>query len=140
MAKTIDDAIVAVRTLVRAISGIRSAPAGVPENDSGIYPFFVAWNGGGELNAADDSWERGLWTITCQLHFKRTDLWRAEAYASPYARTVARALIADHTLTGTCDTFGRILISPLKPMAWGDVQTIGYEFTIEQVKIIESRS
>jgi hypothetical protein len=100
----------------------------------------VAWNGGGEINAGDDSWERGLWTITGQLHFSRADLWRAEAYASPFARTVARALLADHTLSGTCDTFGRILISPLKAMMWGDVRTIGYEFTITEVKVIESRT
>jgi hypothetical protein len=140
MAKTIDDAVVAVRTLARAISGIRSAPAGIPETTGEIYGFFVAWNGGGELNAADDSWERGLWTIICQLHFNRTELWQAEAYASPYARTVARALLADHTLTGTCDTFGRILISPLQPMNWGSSKTIGYEFRITDVKVIEARS
>lgn len=140
MAKTIDDAIGQVRETVRAIQGVRSAPAGVPENDSGIYPFFVAWNGGGEIIAVDASYERGLWIITGQLHFSRTDLWRAEAYASPFARTVVRALLVDTTLSGTCDTFGPIRVSPLKPMTWGDVQTIGYEFTITNVKVIESRT
>ncbi len=140
MAKKIDDAVVAVRTIVRAISGIRSAPAGVPESTGDIWGFFVAWNGGGEVDAGDDSWEIGLWTIIGQLHFNRTELWQAEAYASPYARTVARALLADHTLTGTCDQIGTIFISPLQPMKWGDSQTIGYEFRITKVKIIEARA
>lgn len=138
MAKNIDDAIAQVRTLVGAISGIRAAPDGVPENDGGIYPFFVAWNGGGELGRWDASADKGLWNITCQLHFSRKDLYRAETQASPYARTVARALVADTTLSGTCDTFRAIEISPLKPMVWGDTQTIGYEFTIRDVKVIEA--
>lgn len=118
---------------------MRAAPDGIPENDNGIYPFFVAWNGGGTVEPQDKSWEKGLWNITCQVHFSRRSLYQAEASASPWARTIARRLCKDTTLGSTCNTFGIVEISRLQPMAWGETQTIGYEITIRDVKVIEAR-
>lgn len=141
MAQAIDDAIEYVRSIARGVTGVRSAPAGVPENDHGVYPFFVAWNGGGRIRAIDESWQIGLWTITAQLHFSRTDLYRVEAYASTFPATIVNALLAkqNYNLGGYCETFGEITVSGFRPLVWGDVQTLGYEFTIQDVKIQETR-
>lgn len=142
MAQGIDDSIEQVRTIVRALTGIRNAPAGVPDNDQSIYPFFVAWNGGGEIQAKDSTWQIGLWRIVGQLHFSRADLYRAEAYASTFPALIVNALHSrtNYNLGGYCETFGTIDVSNFKPMAWGDVQTVGYEFTINDVKINSARS
>lgn len=139
MAITIDDAIASVRNIVAGITGIRAAPDGIPENDGGIYPFFVAWNGGGTLAPIDSTWEKGLWNITCQVHFSRRSLYQAEASASPWARKIARRLCKDTTLGGTATTFSRVEISKLGPMRWVDTDTIGYELTIRDVKVNEAR-
>lgn len=141
MTQSIDKAIAKVREIVRSIDDIRSAPAGVPETDHGIYPFFVAWNGGGEVGAKDDSWQIGLWNITCQLHFSRRDLYRAEEYASTFPDTIVNALLAksNYNLGGYCETFGRITVSDFKPLGWGDTPTLGYEFVIHDVKINDTR-
>ena len=141
MAQSIDDSIEQVRTIVRGITGIRSAPAGVPDNDHGIYPFFVAWNGGGEVGTMDDGWQIGLWNIVGQLHFSRADLYRTEAYSSTFPALIVDTLLArsNYNLGGYCETFGKVSVSNFKPLVWGDVQTLGYEFTIQDVKIQDTR-
>ena len=142
MAQSIEDSVRQVRKIVRNIGGIRSAPAGVPENDQGIYPFFVAWNGGGDIATRDNSFQTGLWTITGQLHFSRADLFRAEEFASKFPELIVNELLSqtNYNLGGYCETFGNIVVSNFRPMAWGDIQTIGYEFTINRVKINKTRN
>ncbi len=140
MAQSIDGAIAYVRTIVRGLSGIRSAPDGVPDS-ANAYPFFVAWNGGGVVSARDDTFQTGLWTITCQLHFGRGDLYRVEAYASTFPQLITDALLSreNYNLGGACETFGEIRVSNFKPLAWGDVATVGYEISIVDVKINKAR-
>ena len=64
------------------------------------------------------------------------DLRKAAEFATPFARAVMNALLQDMTLNGTCDTIGRVRVSRLQPMAWGDpaVPTLGFEFSIEDIK------
>ena len=136
MAKTIDAAVTYVRATVGAIDGIRNAPTGLPDNLS-IYPAFVAWPGQSECYRESSDTVRGLWSIVGQLHFSRRDLGTAAAQATPFYRLIELALMTDPTMGGACDTYERILFSPLKPMLWGDNQTIGFEFTVSGIKIRE---
>jgi len=142
MAQSIEDSVRQVRKIVRNIQGIRSAPAGVPENDQGIYPFFVAWNGGGDIDANDYSFQTGLWTITGQLHFSGKDLYRTEEFASKFPELIVNELLSqtNYNLGGYCETFGNIVISNFHPMVWGEIKTLGYEFAINRVKINKTRN
>jgi hypothetical protein len=137
MAKNIDDCIVQVRATVAAISGMRNVPTGIPDSAGNIWPFFVCWIGGGEGWRAEATTKQHMWIITGQVHVGRGgDLRKAAEFATPFARAVMNALLQDMTLNGTCDTIGRVRVSRLQPMAWGDpaVPTLGFEFSIEDIK------
>lgn len=139
MAKTIDDCLDAVRVRLGEISGLRAAPAGVPEA-ANIFPFAVAWVGPGEAYREEASTVRYLGSIVIQLHFSRRDLYQAEQMAAPYVRSVYLKLLANPTLGGACDTFERVTNTGFQPMAWGDpqLQTVGYEFRITGIKVREA--
>ena len=141
MAQSIDGSISQVRKIVAAIDGIRAAPDGVPDSAKGIYPFFVCWNGGGETRKNDNSFQTGLWTIVAQLHFSRSDLYRAEAFASPFPAKIVNELLSktNYNLDSNCETFGPVTVGRFGPLMWGDVPTVGFEFTISNVKINRSR-
>lgn len=140
MTQSIDGSIARVREIVGALTGIRAAPDGVPDS-AGAYPFFVAWNGGGRVTSQDDSWQKGLWVITCQLHFERGDLYHTEEYASTFPELITDALLAKqhYNLDENCETFGDISVSNFKPLVWGVTPTVGYEITIKGVKIQKVR-
>lgn len=139
MTKTIDACLASVRNIVDAVTGVRNAPDGVPDNSGGVFPFSVAWIGPSRVYREEASTIRGLYSIIVQLHFSRRGLLQAEAMAAPFARIIPAALLADVTLVGTCDTFGDITISAFQPMAWGEpatqIQTVGFEFRINDIKI-----
>lgn len=141
MSKTIDDCLDQVRVVLNSVSGLRSTPTGVPDATGGIFPFAVAWIGGpGEAYREEASTVRALDTITIQVHFERSDLYKAEQQASPYLRTIRLALLADPTLSGTCDTFDRVTNSAFGPMSWGEptIQTVGWTLNITNIKTRES--
>ena len=136
MTKSLSDALADFRSTVGAVSGMRAAPDGIPDVIN-VFPFFVAWPGGGEIIKQDSTTVLELWSLTGQLHIARRDLRTAAAQADTLLELIKDALFADVTLGATCEHFGSMSISPLQPMSWGDpqVETIGYEITLNGVKV-----
>lgn len=135
---TLQSAIAGAQTIVGAISGIRSAPAYPPEELS-VFPFAVAYSGGGtwEFGPAGD--KKGLHNIIVELHVQRKDLARDVTAAMAYSDSIPNALMLDTTLGGNASTFGRITYV-FGPLGYGGIDTIGFRFTIEAVKIISALS
>lgn len=139
MAKTIDDCLGAVRTILDGISTLRAVPSGVPENINGIFPFAVAWEGPGRFYRESADTNRYLFSVVVQVHFSRRGLYQAEIQATPIGASVLTALLSDPTIRGTCETFAEITSNGFQPLAWGEpanlIQTVGYEYRINGIKI-----
>ncbi len=139
LAATIDQ----VQTYMRALSGIRAAPDEIPERVN-VFPFVITRPGTGtwEFGAAGD--KKGLHNIVIELHVARKDLPRDIATALPYCESIPNLLmyklLNDNKWNGTVDTIGSI---GYRFMVWDwspELKTIGFEFTVNGVKILSAIS
>jgi len=129
---TLATACTTIQAAVGGLTGIKSAPTYPPE-DAAAFPFVVTYpeTFNGSLNTPEDF--KMLYGITVELHISRQDLpvdvERLLAYAESGPNAIFKALrdnvIAANGITGT-----------FAGMQWGDVQTIGYRWTIQDVKIL----
>lgn len=130
----INDAIDDVRTTLAGITGLRNVPTSIPEN-ANVFPFAVAWFGGGTCIPTDNGYKQGLYTIVVQVMTSRRDLSKSSAQMEgTFIADIENALLVDTTLGSNVDTFGELEWSGLQPMRWGDIDTIGYELQIRGVK------
>jgi hypothetical protein len=122
-------AILAVQDIIGAIPGIRNAPD-YPPDALNAFPFAVCYVSSGtwQFGPADD--RKGLHTITLQVHWARKDLARDVAKAMVLAETIPDALLRNPTLAGTVDTIVQPIAYTFGPLAWGGVDTIGFDFKI----------
>ena len=138
MPTTIDlqAAIASVQTTIAAISGIRQAPATPPE-DATSFPFVVAYAGAGEfMGASPASSLKYLGSIIVDLHLARKDLPRDVAKVMTYHTSIPNAILNDITLGGNLDMCGPVACSGLIVMQYGDQETLGLRYTIQNVKIV----
>ena len=132
--------IAAIQDTVGAVTGIRAAPDYAPENINGIFPFSVCYPEGGTYDCGPGfGTYKALHNIKLQIHFGRADLPKSLEASIPYGDAVAKALLADPTIDASCDTFDQVQYT-FGPLAWGEpvIQTIGWDFTLTNVKEIES--
>lgn len=120
------------------LTGIRGAPANPPDQIN-AFPFIVTYARSGVIEAGPVALRRGLHNIVIELHVARRDLARDVAAAMEYADTVPNALLATLSYSGdrfnnTVSTFERITYT-FGPMQWGGIDTIGFRWTLENVKI-----
>jgi hypothetical protein len=132
---SIQDAIDAINVLLRAVSGIRVVPDDPPDSMN-IYPFAVVYPGSGTWDQGVPGERLGLCSLIVELHVARRDLPTAVQHALTFADTVPDALMADPTLTGSVSTYG-VIEWTFGPLAWGDTPTIGWRYTLTNVKIRE---
>lgn len=128
----------AVQDLVADVTGIRVAPDYAPDALN-VFPASVAYPESGVYDLGRPMGDKqGLHTIVVEIHVLSADLPKAIQASIGYIETVTNALMADPTLTGSCQTYGRISYT-YGPMAWGTgqnaVATFGPRFVIEDVKI-----
>ena len=132
---SLQDAIANVQTTIKAISGIREAPATPPKNIS-VFPFVVAYAGAGEFRTGEPAGQmKYLGSIIVDLHVARKDLPRDAAKAMGYHESIPNAILKDTTLGAKVDTCGPVSCSGLIFMNYGEVETLGLRFTITNVKI-----
>ena len=130
---TLQSAISAVQAIVGAISGIRKAPDYPPEQLN-VFPFAVAYSGGGNWTFGPAGDKRGLHNIVVEIHIQRKDLPRDVSTAMGYSDSIPNNLMKSPTLSGTCDTFAGISYT-FGALNYGETQTLGFRFTITGVKI-----
>lgn len=133
---TIDSVCTTLQTAIGQISGIKSAPS-YPTEQAPDFPFVVTYPGGGESAVEPAGSFTALHTVLVELHVARKDL----------PQDVATSLGKFEALL-TClhDTLGDNAVGhkevnwDFTEMQWGDVQTLGYRFSIAGVKIITAFS
>lgn len=121
-----------IQAAVKAISGVKYAPAYPPENASDfpfvvVYPdVFEAW-----VNTPEDY--RMLYDVRVELHIARKDLPSDVATLLPYAEAGPKAIIG--ALVDGAYAFER-LDGSFGALAWQEQTTIGYVWIIRRVKIV----
>ena len=127
---------------IGALSGIRAAPHEPPESMS-AYPFAVAFVKSGNWTLGKPAGcMTGLHDIVVELHIARKDLARDYAAAMAYAKSVPNAIgsawLVDVTMT-SLDAIGSIAYE-FGQMSWAGIDTIGWRWTIRDVKTIDAFS
>ena len=128
------DVLGGLQTLVAAVSGIKAAPTYMRDQLAPM-PFCVAYPKSGTYEMGALGAYQVLHSIVLELHIPFVSLEASEKAALQYADTVPQAILADPTFGGTIDTFGGISYT-FGMMRWGGFDTIGFRWTIEDVKCI----
>jgi hypothetical protein len=129
----LQDAIAKIQSLVGAVSGIRAAPEYLPESIN-IFPYAVCYAGSGSYDFAPAGVMKGLHNIILEIHVARKDLPRDTEKVMDYADSIPLAIMHDPTLSATVSTIGRISYT-FGGMQYGDQLTLGFRFTLENVKL-----
>lgn len=135
MANTgLNAAIIEVQKMMKALPGVRAAPNYI-EGKSSQFPYFETWPGPGNWESNSYAFLQGILSICIVVHIQENTLMLSEEKSMVYVELVPRTLMADSTLNGTVSTFGDIEFSGLLRMQLGETPTIGYRWTIKDVKI-----
>ena len=132
---TIQDAIEGIQDVMLTVSGIKGAPDYPPEKLGGLFPLAITFASEGEWSDGPAQSARALHNIIIEVHCARRDMQYDVEKAVTFGDTVPLALIADRTLGGVVDTFGDITYR-FGAMKYGDDQSIGWRFVVEDIKII----
>jgi hypothetical protein len=136
---TLQQVIEEIQADLRAISGIRAAPDQAPDQIN-LFPFVVAFPGPGRWYSNVPGNKILLASIIVELHVARKDLARDIQAAMEFAESIPNALLKPvATETGDCfnntiATFGEITYT-FGPLGWGETDTFGWRWTINNVKL-----
>lgn len=127
----------AVMDIVGAVTGIREAPDYPPEQLSD-FPFAVAFPGEGTHSFGVPGERLFLGNVILEVHVSRASLPLAVENVIGFGDTIPNALMnftaaGNLPLNGTCDTFENVT-QTFGELNWGDTQTLGYRFTITNIK------
>ena len=124
----------AVVDKVSVVPGIKQAPDYPPEKLV-AYPFIAVFSWGGNWEwGAMGSLRRGLHNIAVEVHINRKILPLDVEKAMIYSDSIPNAIFSDPTLGGTCSTFEGITYE-FGDMGWANVDTLGFRFIINNIKI-----
>jgi hypothetical protein len=123
----------AIMDLVGSVSGIREAPDYPPEQMSD-FPFAVAFPGEGVHSFGVVGERMFLGNVMLEIHVSRVDLPNAVQNSIGFGDSVPNILMANPTLSGTADVFESVN-QTFGALNWGDTQTLGYRFTITNIKV-----
>ncbi len=127
----------AIMDIVGAVSGIKEAPDFAPEQLNS-FPFAVAFPSEGKHSFSVPGERLFLGNVILEIHVSRVDLPNAVMQSIGFGDTIPAALMnftasGALPLKGTCDTFEEIS-QTFGELNWGDTQTLGYRFTITNIK------
>ncbi len=134
MAYTMQDVIDYVQLKVRGVSGVRAAPETV-SGSMAIYPFAIAYAGPEVWEVAPVGTGKAIRTVIIEVHVARKDLPRDVEKAMGFSDSIPLAFMADPTLGGKVSTFSRVRSDGIINLGWGKVQTLGFKFYIEGIKM-----
>jgi len=129
----LEDAIKAVQELVMEIPGINAAPEYPPESVN-IFPFAAGFAGSGAWEFGVAGEKKGMHNIRLQVFVSRKNLPTDIEAVTPFGELVSSKLMNNLTLHGYASTFRRISYR-FGPILWNDVDMVGWDFTVEDVKI-----
>jgi len=135
-------AINAIQDVILTVSGIRAAPDYAPDNMS-HYPFVMTYPNNGIFKSDTGAGTiRGIHQITVELHVSDNKMPQSLKQIDKYIEAIPKAIMDDPTLGGAVATIGGDDVEPIayqySIFTYAGVQTIGIEFTIQDVKIRSS--
>ena len=134
MMATLESIIARIQTDVGAVTGIKKAPALPPENiPTDLFPFVIAYPDSGAITFHTNTDTICLARVVVELHVTRKDLPLDLDKLYPYFESIPEAIMDDPTLNGNADTVGSISWQ-FGQLNWGDTETLGIRFTIEDLK------
>jgi hypothetical protein len=136
---SLSGAIGEIQALMEALTGIQGAPQ-YPPASINEFPFIVCYPETGIIKGSTPlgniTW---LHNITLQLHVMRYDLVNNLDVVYDYVELIPHTIYNNLELFTALDTPGEIT-GELAVMRWNNVTTIGIDYTIGQVKIIEAEA
>ena len=130
---TLTDVLLALQTAGGAVDGINSAPDEPPEK-AGAFPFFVTYAGRGGSTQQPQGSATTLWDIVSELHVGREGTLPNEmSLLLTFPESIIEALFKACNDNNLAQAGIEITFGPLK---WDDTDTIGFTFTVREVKII----
>jgi hypothetical protein len=133
---TLQDAIVEIQRNIGTLPGIRRSPDAPPER-ADTFPFAVSYLGDGDWKEEPAGLKTGLHTIVIEIHVARKDLPRDVTAVMKYAESVPNLIFKRlnvDSLAGTIQTITSISYT-FGSLGWRDVDTIGFQFKINGVKV-----
>jgi hypothetical protein len=134
MTQPIEDAVSAVVTAVKTVTGITQVPVNPPDTVN-VATFAVVYAKAGVINNGVIGTKKALHSIAVDVLTKRTDLARDMATIKPFIDLLATALLADTTFGGTVQTFDSVTYEFMST-DYASVPMIGYQFILNNVKIL----
>lgn len=134
---TVQNVIEAIQSDMLALDGMRAAPDYPPEMIN-VFPFSIAYAMNGSFAPFPAGAQTGLHQIVVDVHVARKDLPRDVEKMMPWLETVSNALLRSVGLqTGdrfanTIQTFERL---EYRLTHWEDIGTVGWRFTLVNVKL-----
>ena len=132
------DVITNLQSKAAALSGMKEAPTDPPESIN-QFPFALTYVQNGSWTPESAGFSHALISLVTEIHIARNVLPLDIQKALPFFEPFLRAILNDLSLGSTVDTIGLIEFS-FGGMTYGEsggipVQTIGWKFTISDVKI-----
>jgi hypothetical protein len=136
----LQDAIAQAQKYIRALDGIKSAPENPPDSVN-VYPFVICFPGTGIVKFGPTGAREGLHSIVIEVHMNRANLPHAVEKVLPFGDSIPNLLmdklLNDNKWNYTVDTF-RDVSYVFGPLGYGDTPTIGWRFTVNEVKIVST--
>ena len=137
--KTVVNAITAVAAVVAGVSGIKSAPT-YPREQMSESPFAVTYLTNGIMDVGPIGTRKNMVNIAIDLLLVRRDIALDLAILLPFCDSIPLALLAEVSgsgdiFSGNIDTFESVATEFLPSIFYGDVQMLGYRFTMNNVKL-----
>lgn len=143
MTQPIEAAIYAISQVVAGVSGIVQAP-NYPNETQSYGPFALTYFQNGTAEGGPIGTRRNLINISIDVLIFRDNLPAALATLTPLIDLVTFALMAEvsgsgQRFTNTISTFDKISIQLLPMVEYAGKNTIGYRFTMMNVKLLVSQ-
>ncbi len=128
MTLTIAGAIAQLQTLALAQTGMAMAPS-YPLESFNEFPFAITFQGPSHYDGGPV--KQQFVTLITEIHVSRANLPVSIAKIAGYGDTFPAAIWADATLAATVTCVNAVSCSGLKPLGYGDMQTVGFRFEID---------
>lgn len=131
---TIGDVVARIVTVVKAVSGIRTAPD-YPPDQIAAFPAVLVYPSTGTINTGDFGIADGLHDVAVEIRMPDKDLPHAMEVLIPFLTSIPVALTADPWMNQQCEAFPRITYS-LFYSTYDTTQTVGFRFIVEKIRIL----
>mgnify|MGYP006971728128 CR=1 FL=1 len=136
---TLQSAIEAIQDKVLTVAGVKNAPDSPSGVTGGSYPFVLTVSDGGVWEFGVAGEKLGLHNIRVEMHFPVKGLSWTVSKVMAYSDSIPNVLMKDPTLGGTVSTYGRIVYE-FGPLGYMGIDTIGFAWTLEDVKMRSNAS